>query len=122
MTFKEIKELIEVFDESSVSKLSIKEGEFKIELDKNVSSNVAQVVSTPAPQVAVTSAPAVEVSTPIPTPITNDNADYITSPMVGTFYEAASPTSDSYVFLCKSRRHSKSRSTCMYRRSYENYE
>jgi acetyl-CoA carboxylase biotin carboxyl carrier protein len=100
MTFNEIKELIEIFDESNVNKLSIKEGEFKIELDKNVSSNAAQVVSSPAPVqaapavVSAPSTPAVETSS---TTATDANADYIASPMVGTFYEAPSPTSDAYV-------------------------
>lgn len=96
MTFKEIKELIEVFDESKLSKLSIKEGEFKIELDKNITA-APVVASTPVAQTV--QAP---VSTPVvpqtSTPSQNDdNADYITSPMVGTFYEAPSPTSDAYV-------------------------
>jgi biotin carboxyl carrier protein len=43
MTFKEIKELIEVFDESKLSKLSIKEGEFKIELDKNITATPKRI-------------------------------------------------------------------------------
>jgi len=99
MTFEEIKELIELFDESNVNKLSIKEGEFKIELDKNISANAAQVVTAPAPApaapavVSAPSTPAVQTTTPA----TDDNADYITSPMVGTFYEAPSPTSPAYV-------------------------
>jgi acetyl-CoA carboxylase biotin carboxyl carrier protein len=97
MTFKEIKELIEVFDNSELSKLSIKEGDFKIELDKNVASTPA-VASAPVEQT---------IQAPVATPVTpqtsttapenDDNADYITSPMVGTFYEAPSPTSDPYV-------------------------
>ena len=97
MTFKEIKELIEIFDESNVSKLSIKEGDFKIELDKNSSVQVSvpqvSVPSTPAP----VSTPAVTEVTSTPAPTTDDNADFITSPMVGTFYEAPSPTSEPYV-------------------------
>jgi len=98
MTFKEIKELIEVFNESNVTKLSIKEGDFKIELDKNATAQ-APVISTPAP-VAVsqsTPAPVVTESTSTPTPATDDNFEYITSPMVGTFYQAPSPTSEPYV-------------------------
>jgi len=99
MNFKEIKELIEVFDESKLSKLSIKEGKFEIELDKNISVNTAQVVSTQAPvqaePVAVLSTQ-VETETSQVTTVMDDNADYINSPMVGTFYEAPSPTSPAY--------------------------
>jgi len=98
MTFKEIKELIEVFDESNVSKLSIKEGDFKIELDKNSSVQVsAPQVSIPQSTPAPLSTPAVTEVSSTPAPTTDDNADFITSPMVGTFYEAPSPTSDAYV-------------------------
>jgi len=95
MKFEEIKELIEIFDESNISKLSIKEGDFKIELDKNVTP---VVTSTPAPVAVSQSTPAPEVveSTPAPASVT-DEFEYITSPMVGTFYQAPSPTSEPYV-------------------------
>jgi acetyl-CoA carboxylase biotin carboxyl carrier protein len=94
MTFEEIKELIEVFDKSGLAKLSVKEGEFKIELDKNrASTPVSTPVSIQAPQAQIsTPSQVVETKSQI-----DDNSDYITSPMVGTFYEAPSPTSDSYV-------------------------
>ncbi len=98
MTFKEIKELIEVFDESKLSKLSIKEGEFKIELDKNITA-APVVASTPVAQTvqAPVSTPVVPQTSISASAQNDDNADYITSPMVGTFYEAPSPTSDAYV-------------------------
>jgi acetyl-CoA carboxylase biotin carboxyl carrier protein len=95
MTFNEIKELIEVFDESKLSKLSIKEGDFKIELDKNVTTSQQVVDLAPvevAPVVATPTTPAVATTTQ-----TDENVDYITSPMVGTFYKAPSPTSEPYV-------------------------
>ena len=95
MTFKEIKELIEIFDESNLTKLSIKENEFKIELDKT--SQVAVATQTPVAQPT----PAQTTTTPTinetPQTTTNENADYIKSPMVGTFYQAPSPESPAYV-------------------------
>jgi acetyl-CoA carboxylase biotin carboxyl carrier protein len=95
MTFKEIKELIELFDESNLTKISIEEKEFKIKLDKT-SQVVSQTVSQPAPiaQPVVTTTPTPE--TTISTPV-SDDADYIKSPMVGTFYQAPSPESPAYV-------------------------
>jgi len=95
MKFEEIKELIEIFDESNISKLSIKEGDFKIELDKNVTP---VVTSTPVSVAVSQSTPTPEVveSTPAPASVT-DEFEYITSPMVGTFYQAPSPTSEPYV-------------------------
>ncbi len=95
MTFKEIKELIEIFDESNLTKLSIKENEFKIELDKT--SQVVAPTQTPVAQPA----PAQTTTTPTinetPQTTTNENVDYIKSPMVGTFYQAPSPESPAYV-------------------------
>jgi len=97
MTFKEIKELIEIFDESNVAKLSIKEADFKIELDKNSTSvSVSpQVVTTPQPtQVQQVSTP---TTTPTPSQPQEVSGETINSPMVGTFYEAPSPESPAYV-------------------------
>ena len=86
--------MIEVLDKSGLAKLSVKEGEFKIELGKNrASTPVSTPVSIQAPQAQIsTQSQVVETKSQI-----DDNSDYITSPMVGTFYEAPSPTSDSYV-------------------------
>jgi len=97
MTFKEIKELIALFDESNLTKLSVEENEFKIKLDKT--SPVAQAaVSAPAIQPTVTAAPAAVTSeAEQPSAPVVDNADYIKSPMVGTFYKAPSPESPAYV-------------------------
>jgi len=96
MTFKEIKELIEIFDESNLTKLSIKENEFKIELDKT--SQVVAPTQTPVAQPA----PAQTTTTPTiseapQAPANDENVDYIKSPMVGTFYQAPSPESPAYV-------------------------
>jgi len=96
MTFKEIKELIEIFDESNLTKLSIKENEFKIELDKT--SQVTIATQTPVAQPA----PAQTTTTPTiseapQAPANDENVDYIKSPMVGTFYQAPSPESPAYV-------------------------
>jgi len=98
MTFKEIKELIEIFDESNLTKLSIEENEFKIKLDKTspvaTTSTVAPTIQ-PAPA-QTTTAPISE--TPAPSaPANDENADYIKSPMVGTFYQAPAPDAAPYV-------------------------
>jgi len=97
MTFKDIKELIEIFDESNLTKLSIEENEFKIKLDKTSPVATTTVAPTiqPAPAQATT-APVAE--TPAPSaPANDENADYIKSPMVGTFYQAPAPDAAPYV-------------------------
>ena len=95
MTFNEIKELIELFDESNLTKLNIKEGEFKIELDKNVTST--QTVQAPVinnTPVVNTTTQTETISTPV---VTEEIGETINSPMVGTFYQAPAPDASPYV-------------------------
>ena len=62
------------------------------------SSNPTQVVFSPAPtEAARMMAANGEIAAPIPTPAEDKNIHYITSPMVGTFYRAPSPTSPPFV-------------------------
>jgi len=97
MTFKEIKELITIFDESNLTKLNIKDNEFKIELDKTASTTTIQ------PQVVkeVVSAPQTTTPTPQAPAVTNTPAEVsgetINSPMVGTFYKSPAPDAPAYV-------------------------
>ncbi|NPA55954.1 MAG: acetyl-CoA carboxylase biotin carboxyl carrier protein [Epsilonproteobacteria bacterium] len=94
MTFDEIKELMEIFGNSELSKIMIKDGDFEIELDKTAPLakpqpiEVAAIPSTePQPQ-----------AQPSPqSPTTNVDEEFITSPMVGTFYQAPAPTEPPYV-------------------------
>ena len=97
MKFEEIKELIEIFGESTLSQLKIKEKDFSIELGK------AGVDSAPAAmpvEVKMESAEAPKamqtVSTEEPTAV-SAAGELITSPMVGTFYAAPSPDSPPFV-------------------------
>ena len=99
MTFKEIKELIELFDESNLTKLSIEENEFKIKLDKNITTAAPVVAPSIAPQaqtpVATTTPNIATENTPVtPSEITGET---INSPMVGTFYQAPAPGEAAYV-------------------------
>ncbi len=96
MDFKEIKELIKIFDKSGLSKLKLKENDFEIAMQKG---SEEQVVVSQAPT------PAVSVQTPAAQPeqpqenleAAKKKGEYITSPMVGTFYRAPSPDSPPFV-------------------------
>ncbi len=100
MDFKDIKELIRVFDKSELNKLRIKEGEFEISMQRGFEGGVATVVAAPA--VATSVAP-VAVAAPVAavassTESTSAKAgDTIKSPMVGTFYSSPSPESPAFV-------------------------
>ncbi len=93
MDFKEIKELIRVFDKSALNKLKVKDGEFEISMQTGfeggtVVATNAPVIAPIAPVVAPVSAVA-EVSTAI-------SGDTINSPMVGTYYSSPSPESPNF--------------------------
>lgn len=97
MDKNEIRELMRFFDKSEITKLKIKEGDFTIELQKGFESGVsytsAPVVSAPVAQHA---APAAQIpsTVAVSTEVSSVTAGIsIKSPMVGTFYKAASPGS-----------------------------
>ncbi|WP_276951400.1 acetyl-CoA carboxylase biotin carboxyl carrier protein [Helicobacter rodentium] len=99
MNFKEIKELIEIFDASNLNRLSISQENSKIKLEKGISN-----VSVSAPVVQTTPAPAqVSQSLPQVAPVAYAPAapllagETINSPMVGTFYRCPSPDTPAYV-------------------------
>ncbi len=97
MDFKEIKELIRVFDKSELNKLKVKEGEFEVAMQKGFEGGT--VVTTSAPAVVPT--PTVS-ATPAPAPVaqaeqSSVSGDTINAPMVGTFYASPSPEASAFV-------------------------
>lgn len=103
MNLTEIRKLIKLIENSSLSELEIEEGELRVRLAKYPINNGAVQVVQPGfpPQIvspttagypAVPSA--VEVSA-APAPVTNHVE--VNSPMVGTFYSAPSPEAPPYV-------------------------
>ena len=98
MDFKEIRELIRVFDKSELNKLKVKEGEFEISMQRGFESGVTTVTtSAPVSQVAAISAAPVVATSAAPVEISVQAGDTICSPMVGTYYSSPSPESPSFV-------------------------
>ncbi|MCE3038767.1 acetyl-CoA carboxylase biotin carboxyl carrier protein [Helicobacter anatolicus] len=98
MNLKEIKELVEIFNASDIAKLQIKQENFEIKMDKN--SNILS--NTPLVQPAIPAQLAPTAATqpsqaPIPTEQNHTSGEFITSPMVGTFYHCPSPGAAPYV-------------------------
>ena len=94
MDLKDIKRLLEAFDKSKTNVLELETEEFRIYLDKSATAAPA------APTPAVTAAPAPQepiVQKIEAKPECEVEGDLITSPMVGTFYQAPSPDSPPYV-------------------------
>ena len=98
MDFKEIRELIRVFDKSELNKLKVKEGEFEISMQRGFESGVTTVTtSAPVAQVATASAAPVAVSAPVADTVVRAAGETINSPMVGTYYSSPSPESPAFV-------------------------
>ena len=90
MRREEIVELIKLVEESGISELEICEGNKKVRIAKNATSNAAAPVAAaaPAPAPAATPAPAPEADAPAQLA---PNLKEIVSPMVGTFYRSPAP-------------------------------
>ena len=98
MDLRKIKTLIHLLQESELAEIEVSDGEQSVRL-----SRASQVPTAPAaPALAVAAAPAPQVaeapdSAPEPGPPPQPEGEQVTSPMVGTFYAAPSPTSPPFV-------------------------
>lgn len=84
---------------SELSEFELEEEGFKLRLTRkgNEAPQVIQAVAAPAAQPLASAAPAAVPAATESTPAEDPNLSTITSPMVGTFYSAASPESPSFV-------------------------
>ncbi len=94
MDFKDIKKLLDAFDKSKANILEFENEEFRIYLDKSASAPANSNVQT-TPTVQVSNEPIVQKVEAKPE--CEVEGELITSPMVGTFYQAPSPDSPPYV-------------------------
>lgn len=100
MNLKEIKELIEVFNKSEISKLRIKQEPFEIALEKNTATSIitpAPIAQPTLPTPATTAPQAPSAESTQSAPSSASSGDFILSPMVGTFYYCPSPGAAPYV-------------------------
>jgi acetyl-CoA carboxylase biotin carboxyl carrier protein len=98
LDLKQIKQLIELMQRSDLTEFAVEEEGFKIKIARASNSAAAPAVTyAPAPVAAAPApAPAAAPSAaPVPAAPAGDEAGiiYVKSPMVGTFYKAASPES-----------------------------
>ncbi|WJN58596.1 acetyl-CoA carboxylase biotin carboxyl carrier protein [Pseudomonas sp. SO81] len=99
MDIRKVKKLIELLEESGIDELEIREGEESV----RISRHSKQPAYAPQPVYAAAPAPtAAPVAAAVPAaadaaPATAKlNGHVVRSPMVGTFYRAASPTSANF--------------------------
>lgn len=99
MTIDEIKDLIRVVQETGILELEVQQGENRVRIRSAASNQdlVAPAVlpvqmTVPALHPAAASIPPAQPETPAPVPATQNESDVIVkSPIVGTYYDAASP-------------------------------
>ena len=93
MDIRKVKKLIELLEESGIAELEIKEGEESVRISRHsaVVQQMAPIAAAPVAPVAV-AAPAAAVAA-----VAEHRGHHVKSPMVGTYYGAASPTSEAFV-------------------------
>lgn len=93
-----IRELAKVFRQYDLDEIEIESGEHRVLLRRSDIPAGAVAVARPAVEAPAPLAPAPTPSAPAPAPVPPvDNATYITSPFVGTFYRSSSPEAPSFV-------------------------
>ncbi|MGB0237284.1 MAG: acetyl-CoA carboxylase biotin carboxyl carrier protein [Cycloclasticus sp.] len=102
MDIRKIKKLIELIEESDIAEIEIHEGEESVRINRYSSTQPVAVVPSPA---VAAPAPASASTVPEPAAATKGNepsGHVITSPMVGTFYDAPEPGATPFVKLGQS--------------------
>ncbi len=98
MDIRKVKKLMELLEQSGMAEIEIVEGEESVRISRYGDAPVATAPVAMAAPAAVAPAPvAAPVETATDDTPTAVDGHPITSPMVGTFYGAASPTSDAFV-------------------------
>ena len=98
MDIRKIKKLIELIEESDIEEIEIKEGDDAVRISRR--KQVTEVAHQPT---YVAAAPAQSPVAETNTPAENEpstptlNGHVVRSPMVGTFYRAASPSAPAFI-------------------------
>jgi acetyl-CoA carboxylase biotin carboxyl carrier protein len=100
MDIRKIKKLIELLEESGIAEIEIKEGEEAVRISRGSTLAAApQYIAAPPQMAAPAPAPVAAAPAAAPAPAAKPSANSVPSPMVGTFYAAASPTAKPFVSI-----------------------
>src|ERR1700685_3981 len=96
MTNQEIKELLQIFEESGVAEMEVQRGENRLRLRRAPTTQELQV---PAAAPAQPTAPHAPASAPAPATAAPADANHtlVKPPIVGTYYDAPSPGAPPFV-------------------------
>jgi acetyl-CoA carboxylase biotin carboxyl carrier protein len=96
MDIRKVKKLIELLEESNIAEIEIHEGEESVRISRMPTGLPAQAVVHAAPAAAI-AAPAAAPQETVVAESATPEGHAVTSPMVGTFYEAATPGAKPFV-------------------------
>lgn len=97
LSFKEIRELIDLVSERGLSALEIEQAGFRVRIEGTRAGNNGTGEASTLAYTAPVLAPAARgPEAPLPPPAEDKNVHVITSPIVGTFYRSPSPESDPF--------------------------
>jgi acetyl-CoA carboxylase biotin carboxyl carrier protein len=98
MTTEEIRELINIVNESGIAELEVQRGDSRVRIRRTQRPFVGSIQreAEAAPAVPIAGSPAAPTAPPAPPPA-NDNESLVKSPIVGTFYESSSPDAAPFV-------------------------
>lgn len=94
MDIRKVKKLMELLEQSGMNEIEIVEGKESVRISRCGNAPIAPAVAI-TPVVVPAEVPTIAATSEDSTPTVNGHP--ITSPMVGTFYGATSPTSDAFV-------------------------
>ena len=106
LTLDEVRELINLIAEKQFTEFELERGKFRMRLGRGTTTkSITEIVPhmfvppEPVPAVKVAESPTTATAaTPVAAPAPQEeNLHIVTSPIVGTFYRASSPTAESFV-------------------------
>lgn len=107
MDIRKVKKLIELLQESGIAELEISEGEETVRISRYPAGGAVQHIAVAPPPAAAAPPAAPALASAAPNPVTSaagrEDPDIpghkVISPMVGTFYESATPGGEPFVKL-----------------------
>jgi acetyl-CoA carboxylase biotin carboxyl carrier protein len=99
MTIDEIKELLQIFNESGVGELEVQRGEDRLRIKRAGSNKEYIVAPAPQPQPVAQApmAPVITATSAAPARAPETDGMLVKSPIVGTYYDSPSPDAPPFV-------------------------
>lgn len=97
MDLRKLKTLIDLVENSGIAELEISEGEERVRITRSSAPAAQPIYAAPQPAIAHAAPAAAAAAAPAPAAEPAAEGHVVKSPMVGTFYRAASPGAKAFV-------------------------